>query len=627
MNEILKNVVNCHLPDGSSTFPMRQTSLVIRISLALTGIVALAAISMVTSYRISQQADSDAHAINLSGSLRMQTYRLAALASQPDPDQVVQARAQLESSWDHPVFVRLSEDRQALAAQYQLARDHWERIEPGILSNPDSPAVQSRLEQQVSMVDELVSLIQQHAEANARLLGLVQIVALLAILLLAAITIYWLRIRVERPLSELTRMARRVGQGDFEGRVNFRQTDELGMLASSFNRMSDAIAHMHGEMEQKIRNQTQKLQRSNTTLEFLYDTAKTIIERKPGDIDHHHIISNLAELVDADDIELCLMTESGDAPYLQIKPEDSVHDICVTRNCSECLSGDLLSASRDTGLPAPAFRYSFPMMREQQHYGVLVCRMGEGKTLELWQQQLLQSVADQLALARSLQAQEDNARRLSLTHERTVIARELHDSLAQAMSYLKIQVTRLNRALAKDDKATLEEVSRELHEGLNSAYRQLRELLTTFRLKVDGPGLLAALQTSVRQLSEQTEMDIELDYHLGNLPLTPNEEVHVLQIVREATQNAIHHSAGNSVRLQLLQDERKRVCVSIEDDGAGLPDTPDRLNHYGLAIMKERSQNLGGRFEVQNRPGGGTGVYFTFMPACVEQRHVFAREA
>src|SRR5690625_2362140 len=122
------------------------------------------------------------------------------------------------------------------------------------------------------------------------------------------------------------------------------------------------------------------------------------------------------------------------------------------------------------------------MFRQIQHYGVLVCRTPVGTTLDDWQQQLIESVADQLALALSLQAEEDNARRLTLVHERTVIARELHDSLAQALSYLKIQVTRLNRALAKDDKATLQDVSNELQEGLNSAYRQLRELLTTFRL-------------------------------------------------------------------------------------------------------------------------------------------------
>ncbi len=229
-------------------------------------------------------------------------------------------------------------------------------------------------------------------------------------------------------------------------------------------------------------------------------------------------------------------------------------------------------------------------------------------------------------MALSLQAEEDNARRLSLAHERTVIARELHDSLAQALSYLKIQVTRLNRALAKDDKKTLEDVSKELQEGLSSAYRQLRELLTTFRLKVDGPGLLGALQMSVKQLSDQTEMNIQLKYQLESLPLTPNEEIHLLQIVREATQNALHHSQGQRVDIHIERRQNK-VSVLIDDDGVGIPDSPEKMNHYGLAIMQERSKNLGGQVTITNRTEGGTRVEFSFAPDCLRQASVFAREA
>src|SRR5690606_36023671 len=106
---------------------------------------------------------------------------------------------------------------------------------------------------------------------------------------------------------------------------------------------------------------------------------------------------------------------------------------------------------------------------------------------------------------------------------RTVIARELHDSLAQTLSYLKIQVTRLKRALERDDKPLLEDISEELQVALSTAYRQLRELLTTFRLKADEPGFINALQTSIAQLAKQTDMQIDVDCRLTNLPLTPNE--------------------------------------------------------------------------------------------------------
>lgn len=606
---------------------MRSTSLVLSIKLALAGIVALAAMTMAASYWLSDRADSDAHAINLAGSLRMHTYRVLALEGNPaaTEEQRQRARTQLQQTWSHPLFESLRHRSDELATELDSAEAQWRALEREFADMPPAERIAATdrlVEQLYAFVDQL----QQHAEHNAALLRLVQVLALFAILALAAIVAYWLHRRLEQPLNELQQVTRRISQGDYEYRLQPRFMDELGAVAESFNQMSRAIAHAHGQMESQIEQQTRELQRSNTTLEFLYETAQAIIEQEPQGIDFQPIINRAVQVAQVDDLELCLITDTGDHPYRQIKPEDSDYGLCMTRNCGDCLSGELLANAQDTGLPDPVYRYSFPMNREQNHYGVLVCRMGESGTLTAWQQQLLQSVADQIAMALSLQADEDNARRLSLAHERTVIARELHDSLAQALSYLKIQVTRLNRALAKDDKKTLEDVSHELQEGLSSAYRQLRELLTTFRLKVDGPGLLGALQMSVKQLSAQTDMSIHLDYQLESLPLTPNEEIHLLQIVREATQNALHHSQGQRVDIH-IERRHHQVSVIIDDDGVGIPDSPEKLNHYGMAIMQERSKNLGGRLSITNRSEGGTRVEFSFAPDCLRQASVFAREA
>lgn len=608
---------------------MRHSSIVIRISAALAGIVALAAATMLTSYWISDKADSDAYAINVAGSLRMQSYKLGLLLSQQprDQDQINLTLERLTNTWENSIFNSLRHNNPALADHYQVARDYWQEILPELLSPTLDPALSRQLNQLVDHLDALVLSIQQHAERNARNLRLVQVTALFLILLLSAVVIYWLKVKVEQPLSILTHVARRVGQGDFSQRIPAPELNELGMLANTFNQMSDAISVQHKQMESKIDQQTQALQRSNTTLQFLYDTAKSIIENEPKSIDYDRILARLTQLIEASDIELCLMTPTGDSPYLQIKPADGNTDPCAALNCFSCLKGELIQDTESTSAKTHGglYRYSFPMIYEQRHYGVLVCRMEPTKYLHTWQTQLVQSVADQLAVALSLQAQEDNARRLSLVHERTVIARELHDSLAQALSYLKIQVARLNRALTNNDKDMLEDVSTELHEGLNSAYRQLRELLTTFRLKVDSPELISALQTSVKQLSERTDMRINLDYGLNNLPLSPNEEIHLLQIVREASQNAIHHSQGKNLDIGVHQHQ-KIVKVSIEDDGVGIAESPEKLNHYGLAIMQERSKNLGGNIRIHRRDAGGTGVYFTFTPDCHKQRDLIARE-
>ena len=154
----------------------------------------------------------------------------------------------------------------------------------------------------------------------------------------------------------------------------------------------------------------------------------------------------------------------------------------------------------------------------------------------------------------------------------------------------------------------------ELREGLSSAYRHLRELLTTFRLKVDEDGLEGALKLVQSQLANQTEMNVELNYQLRGIPLGANEEIHLLQIVREACQNAINHSQGKNLNIHLQQLDDQSIELRVEDDGKGLPKNPEKLNHYGLAIMQERSKHLSGEITIGNSNAGGVQVVMRFTP-------------
>lgn len=585
---------------------MRQFSIVTRINIALACIVTLAIGTMLVSYWLSDKTESDAHAVNVAGSLRMQSYRLAWLTLHQDEVKLEQAREQLSLSWQHPVFKRfLHNDK--IARQFDAAQQHWLQIEPQLKLLAHNPAqIEQALAQHIYLLELLVSYIQYDAEQKVRNFRTLQLVALLITALLSAIVIYWLKVMVQQPLKDLTHGAKRIAMGDFTHRLTVENKDELGTLALSFNKMNDSIAYMYGNLEQRVEQQTDELKHSNTTLRFLYNTAKRISEHVPEYVDFNQIIAELKSVVKLDDLELCLFTQGGDKPYMQLVPDADVADPCVEQNCGDCLS-----QSETAG--CNTHQYNYLLQRERKQYGVLVARVEQGQQLARWQQQLLTSVADQLALALSLKSEEQQVRRLALMQERTVIARELHDSLAQALSYLKIQVTRLNKAIHKDDKAIIADVSSELKQGLDAAYRQLRELLTTFRLKVDGAGLLSALQASVLQLNEQSDLQIRLDYQLANVPLAPHEEIHVLQIIREASQNAVHHSLGTELLISLRQ-QGNDISLAVEDNGVGIPDSAEKLNHYGLAIMQERSKHLGGQITIKARSGGGTGVYFSFTP-------------
>ena len=210
-------------------------------------------------------------------------------------------------------------------------------------------------------------------------------------------------------------------------------------------------------------------------------------------------------------------------------------------------------------------------MRDQDHcLGVLLIDLPPAGDCEPWQERLLEALAGHIGTAINAQQRTRESRRLVLHEERTIMARELHDSLAQSLSYLKIQVTRLAAALNEPDRPTAARaVLEELREGISSAYRQLRELLTTFRLKVDERGLNRALEETVAEFRGRSTLDIRLTNTLPASLLSPNEEIHVLQIVREALSNVVRHSRGQHARVRL--DLTDGVCaILIEDDGQGL---------------------------------------------------------
>ncbi len=602
-----------------------KPSIIVRLNIALASIMILGISTMLVSYWLSEHAEQDPLAINIASSLRMQTYRIGLMAMDKEVSTEAwqAANQKINRSWISPVFTPFLRENPDIKQPYDLAKQHWqEKLQPffvkvhGRTQESSYSEITLLLDEHKILLDQFVNAIQLDAEKKVRNFRLVQITALFATLLVSSIIIYSLKVKVEQPLNRLTNLAKRISHGDFKQTVHWSSQDELGVLANTFNVMCKSISQSHESLEQQVEEKTHALQQSNNSLQFLYETAKFIIEHNPQGIDYDEIIARLSHTINVENIELCLMTATGNSPYLQIIPNNtSNEDHCNTNNCTNCMSSrGIIETIGDQAI------YHFQLIHLEKHYGLIVCRVPNTQRLSAWQEQLIQSTTDQLAIGLSLKTEEDQSRRLAVLQERNAIARELHDSLAQALSYLKIQVTRLNKAIDVDDKNVMENIAEELREGLSNAYRQLRELLTTFRLKIDGNGLQAALEYSVEQLRSQTDMNIDCTFALANVPLTPNEEIHLLQIIREASQNAIHHSSGKNLSIRLWQTSDKTIHLTIVDDGKGLPVSPEKINHYGLAIMKERARHLQGELILANRESGGLSVNFEFLPEFMMNR-------
>jgi two-component system, NarL family, nitrate/nitrite sensor histidine kinase NarX len=592
------------------------------ITISLASIFGIGLLSIFISFWVTELADKDAQAINLSGSMRMQTYHIGLALQRGEGEEALSYINELSDTWNHALFIkqRTIDTSEPLNEYFYRAYNHWQKTLKPLLTAlteyaGETPLPIDIIDKQVELTDDLVDQFQKEAEDRIRHLRLFQALVLFITVSVGSLIFYLLKNRIEKPLSQLTQAAHRIGKGDFGHQVDVEGRDELALLGAVINQMSTSISHMYDELDDRVKKRTQELRRNNINLEFLLNTARRILDSHNKPLDFQQLLDNLSGAMHGKTtLELCLFTAQGDKPYLQLAPHDGEKTDCTLRSCEGCHGNAPFSPIESVSL-----NEKFPIVRDETHYGVINVRSPNMAPLPEWQEQLLRSAADQFALALSLSAQKDQEHRLAMLNERTVIARELHDSLAQALSYLQIQVTRLQKSNDKKRYDLQQPIIDELREGLSSAYRQLRELLTTFRLKIDTAGLQGALENTVKQLRERTEMNVNLHYQLANLPLNPTEEIHLLQIIREASQNSINHSGGENLNISLNQLADKSINLIIDDDGIGIPDTPEKLNHYGLAIMNERSRHLHGKVDISPRESGGTRVECTFMPNFIEQ--------
>lgn len=219
-----------------------------------------------------------------------------------------------------------------------------------------------------------------------------------------------------------------------------------------------------------------------------------------------------------------------------------------------------------------------------------------------------------VAIGHSRRTQE--GRRVALLEERTAMARELHDSLAQSLSFTKIQVSRLQTMLERgSDREEVAATAEELRDGLNGAYRKLRELITTFRAQINVGGLAVALDEALEEYGARSSVVMTLDNRLKGCQLSANEEFHIVQIVREALSNIVRHAGATQALVKLAPHAGGTIAVSVEDDGLGIDPAADVRNRHGTTIMRERALSLGGALSIVNRPDGGCCVQVSFKPA------------
>jgi two-component system nitrate/nitrite sensor histidine kinase NarX len=602
-----------------------RDSLLTRTAIAMGFLALLSLGSIVISTVIADDISGRANAVNMSGSLRFLSYRTLSEVQVPEKreqaletikvferrllnlDRFVSSKGRADSL---PVrelqSVLLRWNTQIMALELQAAQGDASALRQISHEIPDF----------VDQIDRVVYMIEHELEERARWLRIAQLVLLGLIVAVSVFTIWMLRQQLVQPLTQLLQASQSVTQGSFSARVKHDSGDELGRLGQAFNVMVGEIANMYAHLEDKVEEKTRELQRTNDALNLLYRVSQRLSATDLTLDQVREVLGEVEIALDLGHSMLCI-SENDQYPAHKISASlsrDERHALCSNQDCGTCF----LRAEQPLLLQDASTRMiAIPIGDGDRLRGILPILKNSEAPLSIEKARVIETVGNHISNALINMRRAEEKHRLAVMEERSVIARELHDSIAQSLSYLKIQVTRLERSL--DQGLDPRAIAEELRRGLTEAYRELRELIVTFRLRIDERGLNLALQDTVQEFAHKLGFPISFKNDLSGILLSANEELHVLRIVREALSNIERHAHASTVLVNVSVDTFHAVTVRVEDDGVGFDPKHTPVNHFGVNIMNDRASILAGRLDIDSSPGKGTAVTLQFLPAKARQ--------
>ena len=646
------------MPRNYSPFMNRARHWSLGGKLTLVGVpfLVLALLAVTLTLWVSWQLDGGAAAVNEAGRLRMQTWRMAMSVGRDDADALRLQRAEFDRSLallrdgdsERPLFVPWDE---AVRARFSDVESHWSQFQQrwmgaGVVGGAgargaqhkaaphdpvaDTSALPADTAAFVAHVDAFVAAIEAHMSRWTALLYLCQM-GMLALAVAAAVAIVYAGfVFVIEPLGGLKAATRRIREGDLGARVERVSSDEFGTLAEGFNRMADHLQSMYGQLEARVSEKTAELEEKRERLQALYEVTALVSRATTLDELARGFVTRIARIAHAD-AAVVRWSDEANQRYLMIASEglpEAMADVeqCIDAGACRCGVPDLAAQLRVIPIrsEAPALphctRFGFatlvtvPVRLHARTMGEVDLFFHSELTLSEPERSLLEALASHLAGAMENLRLNSLEMEAAVSQERTLLARELHDSIAQSLAFLKIQVQLMRDALAGGEAAQIDQVLGEIDAGVRESYADVRELLMHFRTRANAEDIEPALATTLRKFEHQSGLPARLQIQGHGLPLSPELQIQVLHIVQEALSNVRKHARASRVWVDVEQQPQWRF--EVRDDGIGFAHEPGTLGetHVGLRIMRERAERIGASLEVISTPGRGTSVVLTLPP-------------
>ncbi|MBC8334041.1 MAG: HAMP domain-containing protein [Anaerolineales bacterium] len=464
--------------------------------------------------------------------------------------------------------------------------------------------------------------VQGAMEAGSR--SVILVTALAAIL--SILLTFLLMLSLTRPLLELRQVAQRVVEGDLDVRSRIPARDEIGQVAEAVNQMINHLVSSQQKLERTNRrlmvlNRIAVAAGRGLGLEELLDISlKTVLEEMS-------IESGWIFLQDRSSSSFSLACARGLPDEVERHLHDSDSGFC---NCQKNILTDeenvQVSVHHCDSLESLVAQYEIstqyvtvPLDLRDRRIGMINMLCAQDYSLSEADIEVLGTIGKQISdfiettwLQKSLRDKEAERQMLlsalvnAQEGERARLARELHDDAGQQLTGLLVRLKALEKQIP--DRETIETVSN-LCQTTSETIERVRSLSHRLRPAVlEEFGLDAALKNLADEMLPNSGLECIYKLSLDGENLPFEIETNLYRIAQESLRNIISHAEANRVSIELSRFPDS-VNLRIEDDGRGLGVQPV-ANQRGLGLIniRERTEMLGGSFEIKSDEGKGTSL-------------------
>ncbi|MBU4489129.1 MAG: response regulator [Actinobacteria bacterium] len=268
--------------------------------------------------------------------------------------------------------------------------------------------------------------------------------------------------------------------------------------------------------------------------------------------------------------------------------------------------------------------YVLPLFEHNTYLGSVVIAGQSDVNLSLDEEDLLATIANQVAAAVARARLHENLREDEIVHrrllhqtitaqetERRRLAGELHDSVVQSLVGLSYQLQAVKKKIPPEsDESEVLPVLNLLEEQLNESIKELRDLLLGLRPPMlDDMGLLSAIETRLKNFGIKNGIQTSFQPPEELPPLSKDAQINLYRTIQETLNNVEKHAKASHVTIE-VETTPQKLFISIRDDGKGFSvrDNREKQRRLGIAYMRERIELLGGSFKIRSEPGRGTVV-------------------